>query len=141
MWQRTYSRIYPKVKRETIWDIWKDVNNWDKWDPDIEYARMTELFQEGSHFIIKPKGAGEVSLQLVEVEKLKKFTDHFKFFGAKLYGTHEMMETTEGLKMTSTLHVSGPLTFLWVWLVAKNIADTIPVQMDSLIKYAESRHE
>ncbi len=141
MWQKTYTKVYPGVKKETIWALWEDVNNWGKWDPDIEYAKMTEPFQVGSHFIVKPKGAGEETLQLVEVEKFKKFTDHLKFVGAKLYGTHEMEDTPEGLKMTITLQVTGPLKFIWIKLVAQGIVDTIPEQMDSLMKFAESGNE
>lgn len=138
MWQKTYSKVYPGVKKESVWSLWEDVNNWHKWDPDIEYAKMTEPFQVGSHFIFKPKGAGEVKLQLIEVEKFKKFTDHFKFFGAKLYGTHEMIETAAGLKMTTTVQVTGPLKFIWIKLVAKGIVDTIPEQMDALMELAKS---
>lgn len=141
MWQKTYSKVYPGVKKETVWSLWEDVNNWTQWDPDIEYAKMTEPFQAGSHFVFKPKGAGEVKIQLVEVEKFKKFTDNFKFIGAQLFGTHEMEETHEGLKMTTTVKVTGPLRFIWVKLVATGIVDTIPEQMDSLIKLAKSRDE
>ncbi len=43
--------------------------------------------------------------------------------------------------MTITLRVSGPLTFIWVKLVAQGIVDTIPEQMDSLMKFAESGNE
>ncbi len=141
MWHKTYSKVYPGVQKEAIWSLWEDVNNWDKWDPDIEYAKMIEPFQVGGRFIFKPKGAGEVTLQLVEVEKFKKFTDQLKFFGAKMYGIHEMVETPGGLKMTTTLRVTGPLTFIWVKLVAQGIVDTIPEQMDSLVKCAESGNE
>lgn len=141
MWHKSYTKVFPGVSKELVWCLWEDVNNWHKWDPDIEYAKMVGLFQVGNHFKIKPKDSGEVSLQLIEVEKYKKFTDYFKLFGAKMYGSHEMEETAEGLKMTTTLQVMGPLKFIWVKLVAQGIFDTIPQQMDSLIKYAESKDE
>jgi hypothetical protein len=136
MWIRSHSKTYPGLKREDIWRLWVDVNTWDRWDPDIEYGKITEPFAVGSHFIFKPKGMGEVKLTLVEVEPLQKYTDHFRFWGASLFGTHEMEETAEGLKLTTTVKVTGPLTFLWVKLVAQNIADTLPEQMEGLVKCA-----
>jgi hypothetical protein len=139
MWHKSYSKIYPGISKEKVWRLWEDVNNWDKWDPDIEYAKMSEPFQVGSSFIFKPKGAGEVKLKLVAVEKFRKFTDNFKFFGAELYGIHEMEETPEGLKMTISIQVTGPLRFIWIKLVAQGIVDTIPEQMDALMNLAKSQ--
>lgn len=42
-----------------------------------------------------------------------------------MYDTHAMEETEEGLKLTSTLVVTSPLKWLWIKLVAQNVADTI----------------
>jgi hypothetical protein len=140
MWIKSYSKVYPGITKEDIWPLWVDVNNWHLWDPDIEYGSMDEPFAVGSHFIFKPKGAGEVKLQLVEVEPLHKYTDTFKFFGARLWGTHEMVEESEGLKLTTTIKVEGLLTGLWVKLVAQKIVDTLPEQMDSLVALARSKH-
>ena len=35
-------------------------------------------------------------------------------FGAKMYDTHAMEETVEGLKFTNKLVVTGPLKWLWI---------------------------
>lgn len=138
MWTRSYSKVYQGIKKEDIWKLWIDVNNWHKWDPDIEYGMIDEPFAVGSHFVFKPKGMSEVKLKLVEVEKMRKYTDNFKFFGANLYGTHEMQETPEGLKLTTTIRMSGPLKLIWIKLVAQGIADTLPEQMESLVKLARA---
>lgn len=43
-----------------------------------------------------------------------------------MFDTHSMEQTPEGLKLTNTVFVTGPLKKIWVTLVAKNVADTAP---------------
>ena len=53
-----------------------------------------------------------------------------------MYGTHLFEETSEGLKITTTMKVEGLLSFLWIKLVAQGIVDALPVEMEAQIKYA-----
>lgn len=141
MWIRSFSKVYPDITKDEIWRLWSDVNHWHLWDPDIEYGRIEEPFAVGSHFFFKPKNMSEVKLKLVEVEFKRKYTDHCKFFGAKLYGTHEMEEVAGGLKLTTTIRIAGPLRFIWVKLVGQGIVDTLPEQMEALVSLARSQHD
>jgi hypothetical protein len=139
MWIRKHSQVYNNITKEKIWDLWKDVNNWHKWDNDIEHGRIDSPFAVGNYFFIKPKGMSEINLQLVEVEEKRKYTDLYKFFGAKLYGSHEIEELKEGVRLTTSIKVTGPLKFIWIKLVARGIVDTLPDQMEALVKLAKER--
>lgn len=136
MWTRTYSKTFKNIKKETIWHIWTDVNNWSKWHGDLDYCKLDGSFTVGNHFMLKPKGIKPVKIILTEIEEGRKFTDCTNFFGAKMYDTHEMEETPNGLRLTNTLVVTGPLKFLWVKLVAQNVADTVPQEMEALVDLA-----
>lgn len=136
MWIRTYSKVFKGLNKEEIWRIWTDVNNWPKWHGDLEYCKMEGDFIVGNHFMLKPKGVGAVKIVLTEIEAGYKFTDCTTFFGAKMYDTHALEETHDGLKLTNTLVVKGPLQLLWIKLVAKNVADTVPDEMEALVKLA-----
>lgn len=136
MWVKSYSKIYQGVKKEDIWRLWADVNNWPKWDKELEYCKMDAPFTIGSHFILKPIKGPKVKIILFEVINDKKFTDVTKFPGAVMYDTHELEETTNGLRITSTITVKGVLSFIWVNLVAKNVAKSVPKQMDTLVNLA-----
>lgn len=138
MWIRTYSKIYKGLSKETVWKIWTDVNNWPAWHGDLDSCTLKGSFKKGNHFLLKPKGMKAVKIDLLEVEKEKKFTDCTTFFGAIMYDTHELEETNEGLKVTNTLKVTGFLRFLWIKLVAQNIAATVPDEMEALVKLARS---
>jgi hypothetical protein len=138
MWTRTHAQVYQGIKKEDIWRIWTDVNNWSKWHGDLEYCKMEDPFAVGNHFMLKPKGAPAVKITLTEIEEGHKFTDCTTFFGAKMYDTHEIEETKEGLRLTNTVLVTGPLKWLWVKLVAQNVAATVPQDMEELVKLVRS---
>lgn len=139
MWVKTYSKIYQGITKEDVWRLWADVNNWPKWDKELEYCKMDGSFTEGNHFILKPIKGPKVKITLSEVISNKKFTDYTKFPGAIMYDAHELLETPNGLRIISTITVKGFLSFLWVNLVAKGVAASVPVQMDALVALASSR--
>lgn len=137
MWTRTYSKIYVGVKKEDIWRLWADVNNWPVWDTELEYCKMDSDFVEGAHFILKPKGGPKVKIILSKVIPHKRFEDYCTFIGARMYDDHVLEETPDGLCITNTITVTGFLSFLWVRLVAKNVAEAVPHHMDRLADLAK----
>lgn len=140
MWVKEYSKTYQEIKKEDIWRIWTDVNNWPLWHGDLDYCKMNGEFIEGNFFLLKPKGAPQVKIHLIEIVTGQQFTDCTKFFGAKMYDTHMLEETENGIKLTNKLVVTGILRGLWIQLVAKNVADTVPQEMDALVELARSKN-
>lgn len=138
MWTRIYSKTFANIKREDVWHIWTDINNWPTWHGDLDYCKFEGNFEVGNHFFLKPKGVGPVKIMLTEINEGYSFTDCTSFFGAKMYDTHSMEETKEGLKLTNTMIVTGPLKWLWIKLVAQNVAESIPEETESLVKLARS---
>lgn len=141
MWVRTFSKTYSNVSKEKIWESWTDVNNWPTWHGDLDYCKLEGTFEVGNHFMLKPKGVKAVKIVLTEIVEGHSFTDCTAFFGAKMYDTHSLEETLEGLKLTNKLVVTGPLAWLWIKLVAQNVADTVPGEMDALVKRAQGEHD
>jgi hypothetical protein len=140
MWTRTYSKTFQGIRSEDIWRIWTDVNSWPTWHSDLDYCKLEADFKVGNHFILKPKGINPVKIVLTEINEGYSFTDCTSFFGAKMVDTHAMEETADGLKLTNKLVVTGPLKWLWIKLVAQNVADTIPEETENLVKLARSLH-
>lgn len=142
MWTRTYSKTYTGIKKEDIWRIWTDVNNWPTWHGDLDYCTLEGEFEAGNYFILKPKAMKKgVKIELIEVNKEQSFTDCTHFFGAKMCDTHAMEETKDGLKLTNTMVVTGILKWFWIKLVCQHIADTIPDEMEALVQLAKSDHD
>ena len=141
MWQKTHSKLYNNISKETIWKLWTDVNNWHFWHSDLDYCKLEGPFEVGNHFLLKPKGHRPVKIQLTDIDPFQSFTDCTQFLGAKMYDTHSLQETPDGLLLTNTLTVTGPLKWLWIKLVAQNVADTVPSEMDALVQHAQKAYE
>lgn len=135
MWVKSYSRVVSGVTKEDVWRAWADVNNWPKWDEGLEFCQMNGEFEKNNQFILKPAGGPKVKIILSEVTPNKTFTDYCKFLGATMYDVHDLEEISEGLRITNTIKVTGPLRFIWVKLVASNIVKTLPKQMNAFVEY------
>lgn len=140
MWVKSFNKIYQGVRKEDFWRAWADIKNWPKWDKELEYCQTGHdfAFSEGNQFILKPIGGPNIRIRLAEVVENYKFTDYCKFISATMYDAHELEETPKGVRITNTITVTGPLSFLWVRLVAKNVVNSIPKQTDALIKYVSA---
>lgn len=136
MWQREHIKVYPNLTLDAIWRIWTDVAAWPKWHDDLDFCTMTGPFEAGNFFMLKPKGMGAVKIVLVDVKEKHFFKDCTTFWGAKMYDTHIMEQVPEGIRLTNKLQVTGPLSWLWVCLVARHVAETVPQEMDLLAKLA-----
>lgn len=138
MWTKTYSVLTKEATKEQIWKLFSDVNTWHIHDTGIEYAKLEGKFEKGNHFILKPKGGPKVKVGLLEVIENKKYTDVTKFLLAKMVDQHILEETSEGLKFTNIITVTGPLSFLWIKLVAQKIVNDMPADMERLFKRAST---
>lgn len=140
MWIKKFSKIYPGIQQHDLWQAWADANNWPKWDNELEYCEMQGEFIQGNKFILKPKGGSKVKIILSEVIENEKFTDYCKFLGATMYDAHELRQEPGGLRITNTISVIGPLSFIWANLVAKKVAAAVSIQTDNLVAYVRSRN-
>jgi hypothetical protein len=136
MWSRSFQKTYTGVTKEQIWKLWIDVNNWTRWHGDLDSCTMEGEFKVGNHFMLKPQGVSPVKIILTEVNPYHSFTDCTEFFGAKMYDTHAMEETPEGLVISHKVVVTGPLGWIWVKLVAQGVAADVPHEVDALVDLA-----
>lgn len=134
---KTVSKTTQEVSQQAMWDLMADVNNWNKWDEGIEYSAMDGNFITGNTFTLKPKGGPKVSILLEEVKPSYYYRDLTKFLLAKMRDEHWFEETSDGLKITVKLTMSGLLGKLWYKLVMKGIVDGLPHEIDNQIKAAK----
>lgn len=133
-WSKSYSQTVENVKVEDIWKVWIDINNWNTWQKDLEYSKLEGDFKIGNTFILKPKGVSEVTIELIEVEPNKLFTDLTKFPLARMYGKHEFIQLENKVEIKTTMSVEGYLGFVWRKIVAEDVANGMEEQTASLIK-------
>lgn len=138
-WSKSYQKYYPNINPDRVWNILTDVNNWPTWHDDLDDCKLEGEFKVGNHFYLTPKGSSAVKIVLTEINENKSFTDCTKFFGAKMYDTHRIEIKDDGIILTNKVVVTGLLRWLWVKLVAQNVADTSLQQMDALVELARNK--
>lgn len=136
MWKQSYSITIKASDSKKIWDVWIDVNNWDKWQADIDQAKLDKKMSLGSVIQFKPKGGPNFNLEVTEFVENKKFTDLTKFPLAKMYDEHEIIVKGDEIEIKTTISISGPLSFIWRKIVAENIVKGLPEQTEALINRA-----
>jgi hypothetical protein len=134
MWSKQFSKKYNNVSAKQVWDVWTDINQWQTWQDDIDFAKLDLPFTEGSTFAFRPKGGPDLKLELTEVTPLKSFTDLTQFPSAKMYDQHEIIIHNDGIELKMTLTIKGPLAFLWKKIVAENVANGFEKQSDKLVE-------
>ncbi|WP_259069109.1 SRPBCC family protein [Mucilaginibacter sp. X4EP1] len=137
MWKRTYSTVTTEVTKEQLWKLFADVNNWQIWDTNIEFAKIDGKFEAGNHFMLRPKGGPTVKIDLTETIENNKYIDVTHFPLAKMYDEHLFEDTPEGTKITNTIWVTGLLSFIWIKLVVQKIVDDTPADMQKQIAAAK----
>lgn len=133
----TYTYTTKEITQNQIWTLMTDVNHWKNWDDTLEKSEMQDPFEAGNFFMIRPTGGPDVKIQLVEVKPKSYFKDYTKFPLAKMYGEHFYENTSEGLKITITMSISGPLGFLWNLIVMKDIVRHLPEDVRTQINEAK----
>lgn len=136
MWTKSYSTVTKAVTKEQMWKLFADVDNWHTWDQGVEFAKLDGQFKKGNFFTLKPKGGPKIKIELVQVEENKVFMDLTRFPLAKMYGEHTFEDTPDGLKITITMRVEGLLKALWIKLVAQDIVNNLPKDVENQIKTA-----
>lgn len=135
-WEKTHKIVVKDIDKSKIWRTWENVNDWHTWDSDIECAKLDEPFTAGSCFLLKPKGGPRVRIRLIKVQPESAFTDVTSFPLAKMFGVHQMRDTEDGLEITHTVRIEGPLSFLWRKIVAEKVAAGIEEQATRMLERA-----
>jgi hypothetical protein len=126
---------------EAVWDIWQDVSNWNTWDPGIEFSTIDGPFKAGTTGTLKPKGGPLVHTKLTSVQPKRMFVDEAKLTLARIIVTHSLTESAGKTYVTHQIEMTGPLAFLFAFLIGRNMKKNLPQEMRKMVKKAESlRH-
>lgn len=130
--------IDTQTSPEDIWEIWQDVKNWNTWDHGIEYSTIDGPFMEGTSGYLKPKGGPLLRTKLTHVEPLKMFIDESKLFLARIIVSHYLTGSAGRTQVTHQIEMTGPLAFLFAYLIGRTMKKNLPQEMEAMVKKAES---
>jgi hypothetical protein len=139
MWEKTHSVTVQDLKPAQVWKVWSDISKRTEWDLDMEWMELKGPFEKGAVLHFKPKGGKKLSMQITECIPNQCFTDCFKMPFARMRGIHQMEETPQGLKISTTMKVEGPLGWILRKFVAEKVVAELPLQTAMLIKLARKQ--
>jgi len=138
--QKSYSAVFKGVTPEQVWAIWSDLEKRPLWDDDTERVKLETAFKVGGTFLFKPKNdKRSIRITITECTPNRSFTDTCKLPLARLEGIHEVVPVKDGVKITTTIIIKGPLRWLWQKLIGEQIVASLPHQTEMLVKLA--KHE
>jgi hypothetical protein len=141
MIQNTFSMTTRKVDQHQLWKLMSNVDEWSSWDSSIEHAKLQGQFVSDSTFLLRPKGGPNVNIKLVDVQPCRYFKDQTSFPFARMTGEHWYDETSEGLKITITMTMTGALGWLWNKIVMKDIVCNLEGDIKTQIAEASKRYQ
>ena len=136
MYEKSYSKLFPDIKKEVVWELWSNPKNWLKWHDGLEYCALEGDFKAGSHIILNHKGVGRVRILIAKVEKEKEFTSSATFLGAHVVYKRILEENKECLRITFDIKIEGLFKFFWYWKLKTKLFDCMEHDVDKIAKLA-----
>ncbi|MGK2878179.1 MAG: SRPBCC family protein [Solirubrobacterales bacterium] len=125
--------------REQIWALWADLEGWPSWDENLEWVKPEGPLEQGTFATLKPKGAKVVAFEFVEVDAPNGFVDVTLLPQAKMRMEHRLTDAEGGgLTLHQSISFSGPLGFLFSYVMGRGMKRDMPVAMRKLISLAEA---
>ena len=139
MWQEEYV-IETNIKKEKIWNLWEDVDNWNKWNADISYSNINGKFENGTNGSYKTFDGLEPVFFFFELQKCvtnKSFICRIKLALCIMDFGYEIIEAEKTIKIKHYIKICGPLMFYYRKKFGNNSAKRLQLSVNNLIKLAE----
>jgi len=128
--------VETKATPMQIWEVWQDVENWKKFDQEIEISQIDGPFQAGTTGSTKFVGTPPFKTLLTQVEPLKLVVQEAYLFFAKVVSYQSMSQAAGKTRVTFQVEIRGPLAFFYAWMIGRFIKKKIPAEMEEMVKRA-----
>jgi len=132
-------RININRTADAIFSIYKDVDSWAKWDPDIEAVALQGAFTAGTRGWLKPVGAPKTKTLMIAVNEPTSFIVESKLPLCTMRFEHELISQGNSTDVIHRVLFSGPLATVFSRIIGHKINKNIENTMQGLKRYAESR--
>ena len=140
MWYTEVSRE-THASKETIWNIWKNVREWKRWDKDIEDANIYGDFKLNAQGYVKSKGAPKSKFIIIDCREYSCFVNRTILPLCRLDFIHYLNPSGGKLVITHRIEIKGVLSFLFAKLIGRGIEKGLALSVDNLIKLANNEKQ
>jgi uncharacterized protein YndB with AHSA1/START domain len=132
MWSIEHE-IEADVQPKAIWRAWTEVEQWPRWNADIERISIDGPFATGSTITMTPKGQETVELRIAEAVESERFVDEADVGGTIVRTTHLIDRRADGrVRIVYRLEASGPAEDQ----IGPAVSADFPETLASLAEYA-----
>jgi hypothetical protein len=134
----TSSALTAAVLVSAVWErAYTDVMAWPKWNAEIRRASLDRPLALGATARIVFRTGLRLRFHVVEFEQGRLFTDEARLPGARM-GHRHLVEPTDsgGSRLTNTIYIEGPLTWLWRRVLGPAAARTLPNAQRAVVELA-----
>ena len=127
------------LKKESIWSLWEDVENWRKWNFVIEYSYLNGIFKNGTYGSFKTADGPEAVFKTFEIRNCvrnKSFMGRVKLYFCIMDIGHEMQEEDDKLNIRHYIKLQGPLTFHYTKTLGIKMSYKLDNSVEKLIELA-----
>lgn len=124
---------------QQIFEIYKDVNSWAQWDPDVEGVGMEGSFSAGTRGWLKPTDGPKTNTEITEVKEPDSFTVEARLPLCRMVFKHDLIPSAKETTVTHTVYFKGLLAPVFSRLISGKIRKGIQGTMQGLKQYAEQR--
>ncbi len=137
MWKKEIT-IEIDARKESIWKLWSDVENWNKWDAEVQQAKLNGKFETGTTGLLKPTNGPKSKFVIKSATFPIEFTTSSSLLLAKMDFVHKLTEKNGKLLLTHGVEIRGITTFLFSKVIGKKIIAELPKAMQSLSEMAKN---
>ena len=118
MWSTSKTFVAPGLTAASVWTrAYADVGAWPRWNGALAAAELDGPFEVGATARVRFRTGLRLRFVLVEVEPERVFTDESRLPGARMGHRHALEPTPDGVRLTNTIYIDGPLSRLWALIL------------------------
>ena len=131
------AKILINASARAVYDVWADVEQWPRWDPDTREAQLDSAFAVGARGRLRPRKGMAVRMQVVEAARDKNFTVECPVLGNVMRFEHELVPTKGGVEVTHRVQFRGWLSGWLLRTVGRDVQHGLPVTLQRLKLHVE----
>jgi len=122
-----------------VFRLYRDAARWTDWDPEVRCASLPGGLELGAKGWLKPRVGPKANIQIVEMTEGMSFSAQSRLPLCRMEFGHLLTEKEGGTVATHWVEFSGPLSFLFRYLVGRSIQASLPNTMQGLKKFSEAQ--
>lgn len=137
---KIHATAMAKANPMDVWNVWKDVSSWPKWDHELEWSTLKGPFKIGAEGQLKPKGWLPSKFSIISLEEGKSHSDQTKMPFTSVIFDHIVTPHTDSyVQIAHTVNVSGLLAPL-LWLTMRfSLKKGLPKAVERLARIVEEQ--